>query len=151
MSAGQSGGVSIPGTVGHVAGDIVGGNKITMARPPKNWSRFWRLKGFSGQPKRGGLERQTIIKLAQRLKPEVLDFDQAVRELERACSVALDVIARGERGTNHDEFVNAVLAQVAEKTRIGDLDGGASTIDDGLAELDAGASESAGRLARSRA
>jgi hypothetical protein len=28
-SAGQSGGVSIPGQVGNVAGDIVGGNKIT--------------------------------------------------------------------------------------------------------------------------
>jgi tetratricopeptide (TPR) repeat protein len=52
-------------------------------------------------------------------------------------AVALDVIARGERGTNHDEFVNAVLAQVAEKTRRGDLEGGASTIDQGLAELDA--------------
>ena len=67
----------------------------------------------------------------------MLDFDQAVRELEHVVVIARDVIARGERGTNHDAFVNAVLARVAEMTRSGDLDDGASTIDTGLAELDA--------------
>lgn len=70
-----------------------------------------------------GLQRQTIIKLAHRLKPEVLDFDQAITELERAVEVALDVIARGERGTNDDTSINAVLARVAEKVRNDDFDG----------------------------
>jgi tetratricopeptide (TPR) repeat protein len=84
-----------------------------------------------------GLQRRTIISLAHRLKPDVLDFDQAITELERAVEVALDVIARGERGTNDDTFVNAVLARVAEKVRNDDLDGGAGAIDEALAELDA--------------
>jgi hypothetical protein len=83
-----------------------------------------------------GLQRRTIINLAHRLKPEVLDFEQAVTELERAVEVALDVIAAGERGTNDDAFVNAVVAQVAEKVRNDDLDGGAVTIDEALAELE---------------
>jgi phage gp16-like protein len=67
----------------------------------------------------------------------VLDFEQAITELKRAVEVALDVIARGERGTNDDAFVNAVLAQVAEKVRSNDLDGGAGAIDEALAELEA--------------
>jgi tetratricopeptide (TPR) repeat protein len=86
-----------------------------------------------------GLQRRMIITLAKRLKPdERLDFDQALTELERAVEVALDVIARGERGTNDDAFVNAVLARVAENIRSEDLDGGARAVDDGLAELKAG-------------
>ena len=76
--------------------------------------------------------------LAQRLKPaERLDFEQAVTELERAVEVALDVIARGERGTNDDAFVNTVLARVAERVRSDDLDGGAQAIDAALAEIEA--------------
>jgi tetratricopeptide (TPR) repeat protein len=73
--------------------------------------------------------------LAQRLNPDVQDFDQAVTELERAVEIALDVIARGERGSNEDAFVNAVLAEVAEKTRNNDLDGAAKAVDDALNEL----------------
>jgi len=84
-----------------------------------------------------GLQRRTIINLAHRLKPEVLDFEQAIREVERAIEFALDVIARGERSTNDDAFVNAVLAQVADKVRNDDLDGGAEAIDAALAELEA--------------
>ena len=137
MSAGQSGGVSIPGTVSYVAGDIVGGNKITYGPTAEELVAVLEAKGVLRTAETAGLERQTIIKLAQRLKPEVLEFDQAVRELEHVVVIARDVIARGERGTNHDAFVNAVLARVAEKTRSGDLDDGASTIDTGLAELDA--------------
>jgi hypothetical protein len=95
-------------------------------------------RGATQKAENAGLERRTIIKLAQRLNPdELLDFDQAVIELESAVNVALDVIAQGERGTNLDAFIDAVLTHVAEKTRAGDFDGGASTIDQSLAELDA--------------
>jgi hypothetical protein len=72
----------------------------------------------------GGLQRRVVVMLAQRLKPaERLDFDQAITELEHAVEIALDVIARGERGGNEDAFVSTVLAEVAEKTRNNDLDG----------------------------
>jgi len=84
-----------------------------------------------------GLQRRTIISLAHRLKSDVLDFEQAVTELERAVEVALDVIARGEQGTNDDAFVNTVLARVAERVRNDDFDGGAGAIDEALTELEA--------------
>jgi tetratricopeptide (TPR) repeat protein len=66
----------------------------------------------------------------------VSGVDQAVVELERAVEVAADVIARGERGTNDDAFVNTALARVAHKVRNEDFDGGASTIDEALAEFE---------------
>jgi hypothetical protein len=75
-----------------------------------------------------GLQRRTIISLVHRLKPDVRDFEHAVTELERAVEVALDVIARGERGKNDDAFVNAILVRVAAKIRSDDLDGGVSRI-----------------------
>ena len=99
----------------------------------------------------GGLERETIIKIARRLRPdEMLDFDQAVVELERAVDVALDVIARGERGTNYDAFVDLVLSKVAEKTRLGDFDGGAQAVDEALIDLDRREAEQRDIFRRSR-
>ena len=73
--------------------------------------------------------------LARRLKPEVLDLDQAIVELTHAVEIALEVIARGERGGNEDAFVNRVLAEAAEKTKNNDLDGGAKAVDDAFAEI----------------
>jgi tetratricopeptide (TPR) repeat protein len=94
-------------------------------------------KGVLAASELAGLQRRIIISLAHRLKPGVLDFEQAVKELERAVEVALDVIATGERGTSDDAFVNTVLARAAEKVRNDDFDGGADTIDLALAELEA--------------
>src|SRR5439155_8352920 len=116
-SAGQSGGVKIAAPIGSVAGDIVGGDKITYGLTAEELVAVLAEKGVLRTAGEAGLERQTIIKLAKRLKPdEVLDLDQAITELTRAVEVALDVIATGERGANQDDFVNAVLARVAGKT-----------------------------------
>ena len=83
-----------------------------------------------------GLQRRVIITLATRLRPEErLDFDQAVTELERSVEIALDVIQRGQRGADEDDFVNTVLAWVADKTKNHDLDGAAQAFDDALAEV----------------
>ena len=84
-----------------------------------------------------GLERQAVLELARRLKPgEDIDFDQAIVELRNAVSMALDVIAKGERGTNQEPFVGDVLKRLAETTKMGDFDSGAKAVDDALAELD---------------
>jgi tetratricopeptide (TPR) repeat protein len=56
--------------------------------------------------------------------------------LENAVTVALDVIARGERRSNDDDFVNEVLARLAEMTKAGRFDAGAAEVDGALAELD---------------
>ena len=96
-------------------------------------------RGLLAGAELAGLQRRTIIRLAQTLKPaERLDFEQAVTELEHAVEVALDLIRRGERGTNDDAFVNAVLARVAERIRSDDLHGGANAIDAAIAEIEAG-------------
>ena len=121
-------------------GDIVGRDKIIHHHGPSEE----RLLALFTQSQRRlledaqkvGLHTSTIIELARRLKPDVLDPDQAVVELTRAVEIALDVIVRGERGSNEDAFVNAVLAEVAAKTRNNDLDGGAKAIADALAEID---------------
>ena len=44
------------------------------------------------------------------------------------------MIARGERATNTDGFVEKVLLEIAEKTKREDFDGGARAVDDALAE-----------------
>src|SRR6266446_4871975 len=74
-------------------------------------------RGALTAAKLAGLQEHTIVSLAKRLKSDVLGFEQAVIELERAVEVALDVIARGERGTNEDSFVNTVFVEVAAKVR----------------------------------
>src|SRR4051794_39214318 len=126
----------------------VGGNvnidHVTVGATEEELVAALERRGLLAGAELAGLQRRTIITLAQRLKPaERLDFEQAVTELERAVEVALDVIRRGERGTNEDAFVNAVLARVAERVRSDDLDGGAAEVDRALVELDAGYRHSA--------
>jgi hypothetical protein len=71
-------------------------------------------------------------------------------ELRNAVAIALDVIARGERGTNQEAFIEDVLKRVAETTKKGDFDGGAKTVDEALAELDQRDAERRQSLQRSR-
>jgi tetratricopeptide (TPR) repeat protein len=116
----------------NIQGVTVGATEEELVAAPEH-------RGLLAGAELAGLQRRTIITLAQRLKPaERRDFEQAVTELERAVEVALDVIARGERGTNDDAFVNTVLARVAERVRRDDLDGGAQAIDAGLVEIESG-------------
>jgi len=82
-----------------------------------------------------GLERQTVLRIAQRLAPETLTLEQAIVELERAVEIALDVIARGERGTNEDGFLADILARLGELTKRGEFDAGAREVDAALVEL----------------
>jgi acyl-CoA reductase-like NAD-dependent aldehyde dehydrogenase len=72
---------------------------------------------------------------SRRLKPnEELSLEQAVKEVSAAVETAIDVISKGERGSNLDDLVNAVLARIAEKTGAGDIEGAAREADRGFAE-----------------
>jgi tetratricopeptide (TPR) repeat protein len=98
-----------------------------------------------------GLERTTILELARPLRSgEAIDFDQAVVELRNAVGIALDVIAKGERGTNQEAFVEDILKRLAETTKKGDFDSGVKAVDDGLAELDRREEEHRATSRRSR-
>jgi tetratricopeptide (TPR) repeat protein len=99
----------------------------------------------------GGLERDIIVRLAKRLKPdEVLDFDQTVAALENAVGIALDSVARGQRGTNEDDFINTVLERVAEQTKAGEFDRATNEVDAALVELDQRETAQRDALQRSR-
>src|ERR1700694_1356307 len=97
-----------------------------------------------------GLERDIIIELARRIRPEVIGFEQAVKELEYAVDLALEVIAKGERGTDGPAFVDNVLKRLAEMTKVGDFDAGVKVVDDALAELDREDEQQRKNLRRSR-
>ena len=99
--------------------------------------RLLEDRGMLKTAERGGLERAIVLKLAKRLKPDdTLDFERAVAELENAITVALDVIARGRRRSNEDDFVNEVLKEVATHTQAGENERAAKAVDDALKELD---------------
>jgi hypothetical protein len=130
-----NGGVTISGSVGS-ARDIVGGDKIGLDE--EQIVAYLEARGIVGAAETAGLQRRVIINLAARLRStgERLDFEQAVTELERAVEIALDVVQRGQRGSNEDAFVNIVFAEVANRTKNNDLDGAAQALDHALAELD---------------
>jgi tetratricopeptide (TPR) repeat protein/pimeloyl-ACP methyl ester carboxylesterase len=92
-------------------------------------------RGDSTHAAEAGVERPVIVELARQLKPdEVLDFDQAVKELTAAVEIAADVLQKGARGSNLDDLVDAVLSRIAEKTGAGDIEGAAREADRGFAE-----------------
>lgn len=94
-----------------------------------------------------GLARKTILELARRLRPdETLNFEQAVAEVANGVNVAIEVIRAGERGTNHDRLVDAVLRRVADKVKAADFDGASLELDDKLASM----AEEEERLRRDR-
>jgi tetratricopeptide (TPR) repeat protein len=118
----------------------VGKPKVLQELPDAIVSKLLALLDARGEVAKaasGGLEPVIIAKLAKRLKPnEALDFDQAVAALENAVGIALDSIARGERGTNEGDFVKDVRERVAERTKAGEFDHAAKEVDAALAELD---------------
>ena len=92
-------------------------------------------RGVTVRAEEARIERRTILELAQRLKPhEVLDLDQAVKELTAAVGIAIEVSEKGARGSNLGDLVDAVLAGMAAKTRTGDIEGAAREADRGFAE-----------------
>src|SRR5262245_34268533 len=67
-------------------------------------------RGETARAAQSGVERQTIIALAQRLKPdEVIDLDQAVKELTAAVETAIAVSQQGAGGSNLGDLVDTVL------------------------------------------
>ncbi|MBB3898391.1 tetratricopeptide repeat protein [Roseococcus suduntuyensis] len=112
-----------------------------------------RQSGVLSSAAAEGLAERTVLALAQRLNPATAaNLEQAVREVEHAVEIALTTIRRGERpASNEDAFVDAVLAEVARRTRSGKLDDAAQAVDDGLAELEIRAAEQRDAMRRARA
>jgi hypothetical protein len=77
-----------------------------------------------------GVREQAIIALAQRIAEQVEDFDQAMRELERAVEIAIEVQHEGRNGTNLGDFVHHVLQRLAALSADGRYDEAALAADD---------------------
>jgi tetratricopeptide (TPR) repeat protein len=108
-------------------------------------------RGDLKKAERGGLERDIVLRLAKRLKPDdALDFDRAVTELENGIAIALDAIAKGERGTNQGKFINDVLARVGEQTKAGQFDEAAKEVDAALVALEQHEAEQQEEMRRAR-
>ncbi len=75
-----------------------------------------------------------IIQIAKRISRRVEDFDQALKELDRAVDIAIEAEEAGERGSNLGAFVDDILKRVAERMRADDLDGASEVAEAGLAE-----------------
>jgi tetratricopeptide (TPR) repeat protein len=94
-----------------------------------------RRQGFVAKAADAGVGERAVLELARRLKPnEDLTLEQAVKEVSAAVETAVEVMAKGERGSNLDDLVDAVRARIAEKTGAGDIDGAAREADRGFAE-----------------
>jgi hypothetical protein len=131
----KDGGVSISGSVGSIVGDVTGGHKIAVYQGLDENALIRVLEARGHLPNQA--DRQLIIKLAARYKPgEAGDFDQALRTIEEAVLIALEVVSDGDKKSDPDSFVNSVLADIADKTRAGEFDLGASAISGGVTELD---------------
>jgi hypothetical protein len=92
------------------------------------------LNDGGGSAERAGINRKAIIELAQRIKADVVDFGQALRELEQAVEIAIEVAEEGRRSSNTGDFVDAVLACVAEKSARGHYNDAAADVDSAFAQ-----------------
>jgi tetratricopeptide (TPR) repeat protein len=112
-----------------------------------------RQSGALRQAGEQGLAESTILALAQPLRPEEAhDLNTALAAVNHAVEIALATIRRGERpASNEDAFVDAVLAEVARRTRVGAFDSAAQAVDDGLAELATREAEQRDAMRRARA
>ncbi|MBS7540131.1 tetratricopeptide repeat protein [Ancylobacter lacus] len=90
-------------------------------------------RGEARAAEQAGLQRQAVIALARRNSANVDDFDQALRELERAVVIAIEAGATPARAGNLDAFVGQELARVAELSNAGRFDDAAAEAERAIA------------------
>ena len=91
-------------------------------------------RGDTLSAEQAGVSPEAIIRLAQRINAGIDDFDQALLELERAVSIAVEVAEQGRRSSNVGDFVDEVLARIAEKSADGQFDEAAREADTAFAQ-----------------
>ncbi|MCK4712929.1 MAG: hypothetical protein KAT26_08630, partial [Marinosulfonomonas sp.] len=93
--------------------------------------------GDSERLKDEGITENAIIHLAQRIAGQTDDLGQAWLTLQDAMDTAVRVQQEGRTPSNHGDFVNQVLARVADMAAQGDYDDASQTIAQALAEEEA--------------
>jgi tetratricopeptide (TPR) repeat protein len=85
--------------------------------------------------------QDTLIAIARKISPRIADRDEALRALDAAADLAAEAQARGEAGSNVDEYVDQVLRRLGQLTAEGRLDEAARAADEAVAQHRAGLSE----------
>lgn len=84
-----------------------------------------------------GITEAVIVGLAKSILPDVDDVGQAWLELQNAMEIAMRVQAEGQVQSNHDDFVDTVLARVAALAKVGDYTTAGAEIDEALKQAEA--------------
>ncbi len=108
-------------------------------------------RGEAKAAEQAGVQRQAVIALARRISADVDDFDRALRELERAVAIAVDVGAEAARAGNLDAFVVQVLERVAVLSNAGRFDDAAAEAERAIARWEREEREEEERRQRRRA
>ncbi|RLJ51539.1 tetratricopeptide repeat protein [Litoreibacter meonggei] len=93
--------------------------------------------GRAGSLRDEGITEKAIIRLAQRIAADTDDIGQAWLELQNAMDIAVRVQAEGQVQSNHGNFVDTVLARVAELAKDGDYTAAGAAIDEALEQAEA--------------
>ncbi|MEM1160752.1 MAG: hypothetical protein AAGJ28_07445 [Pseudomonadota bacterium] len=81
-----------------------------------------------------GVNEATIIELARRVTESVETVDQALIELDGAIEIAIEVKQDATHPSNLSDFVDQVIAKLAEQTATGQLDEASATADAAFAQ-----------------
>jgi tetratricopeptide (TPR) repeat protein len=92
-----------------------------------------RAMSISKEADKAKIPEEVIIGLARRIAADITNIDQALRELERAVGIAIEIQRDGTRGSNAGDQVDLVLAKMAELSLRGENDAAAQIADDAYA------------------
>ena len=95
--------------------------------------------GESDRLRDEGITEKAIIRLALRIVIDTDNVGQAWLELQNAMDIAVRVQAEGRITSNHGDFVDTVLARVAELAKGGDYTAAGAEIDAALEQADVAA------------
>ena len=82
-----------------------------------------------------GLCRDAILGLARQINPEIMGFEQAIKELDYAVGIALDVIVESERAAHREGIAGEVLLRAAEAAKRSEFDTASRIVDEALDAL----------------
>jgi tetratricopeptide (TPR) repeat protein len=85
--------------------------------------------------------QDTLIAMARKINSKIADRDEALRALDAAADLAAEAIARGEAGSDVDDYVDQVLRRLGQLTAEGRLDEAARAADEAVAQHTAGLSQ----------
>lgn len=91
-------------------------------------------KIIAGQDRELTLTRELIVALARRVTPAIEDFNEARAKLNRVITLALEVQKRGALPTNLGGQVDAVLREVADLNKRGEVQKASARLDEAIRE-----------------